>query len=249
MNRWRGKTALVTGASGGIGYATALRLANEGMRVVACARTEERLADLAKRAAGTDGELMPVPCDLTREEEIAALFATTRDHFGGVDVIVNNAGLGHAAPLMSGQTAHWREMLELNVLALCVCTREAIADMRSRGDDGHVIHISSMAAHRVPGGSGVYAASKHAVKALTEGLRQELREAGSQIRISAVSPGFVETGFAAHYHGSVDKAASTYGRYPCIQPSEIADAVVYLLSQPAHVQVHDILMRPTEQPR
>lgn len=247
MDRWHKKTAVVTGASGGIGHATALRLAAEGMNVVACARSEDKLAALAKEAVGLDGRLEVLPCDLRKIDEITKLFEFTRNHFDGTDVVVNNAGLGHNAPLMTGETEHWREMLELNVLALCVCTREAIADMRKRGDDGHVVHISSMAGHRVPRGSGVYSATKHAVKALTEGLRLELRAANSKIRVSAISPGFVETGFAAQYHGSEAVARKTYGRYPCIQSSEIADAVVYVLSQPPHVQVHDVLMRPTEQ--
>lgn len=238
---------MVTGASGGIGYATAARLAREGMRVVACARREDRLAVLSEEVKGAGGELVAVPCDLRDEAQLLHLFDVARTRFGGIDVLINNAGLGHHAPLMSGSTEAWREMLELNVLALCVCTREAVADMKRREVDGHVIHISSMAAHRVPRGSGVYAATKHAVKALTEALRQELRADGSKIRISAISPGFVETGFAAHYHRSEEAAEKTYGRYPVIQPSEIADAVIYALSQPPYVEVHDILMRPTEQ--
>ncbi len=247
MERWRGRTAVITGASLGIGYATALRLAQEGVRVVACARREERLAALTEAAASAPGELVTVTCDVREEAQILRVFDVARERFGGVDIVVNNAGLGHHAPLMSGATAHWREMLEVNVLALCVCTREAVTDMKRRGVDGHVIHISSMAAHRVPRDSGVYAATKHAVKALTEALRQELRSEGSPIRVSAISPGFVETGFAAHYQKSEDAAQATYGRYPVIQPHEIADAVVYVLSQPPHLQVHDVLMRPTEQ--
>ncbi len=247
MDRWLGKTAVVTGASGGIGYATALRLAREGMNVVACARSVDKLDALVGASADARGEIVAKPTDLRREGDITQLFETARERFGGTDVLVNNAGLGHHAPLLTGETDKWREMLDLNVLALCVCTREAVRDMQSRGDDGHVIHVSSMAGHRVPGGSGVYAATKHAVNALTEALRLELRAAKSSIRVSAVSPGYVETGFAAHYHQSQDKADKTYGRYPCLQSNDIAEAVVYLLSQPAHVQVHDVLMRPTQQ--
>jgi NADP-dependent 3-hydroxy acid dehydrogenase YdfG len=240
---WRGKTALVTGASDGIGRATARRLLDEGLNVVACARRVERVAAIAEG----DERLLAVRCDLRQEQPILELFARARERFGGVDLLVNNAGLGHDAPLMSGAVEHWREMLEVNVLALCICTREAVSDMQSRGVAGHVIHVASMASHRVPRGSGVYAATKFAVRALTEGLRQELRAAGSKIRITAVSPGFVETGFAAHYHRSEEAAQRTYGRYPVIQPEEVADAVIYALSRPPHVQIHDILMRPTEQ--
>jgi 17beta-estradiol 17-dehydrogenase / 3beta-hydroxysteroid 3-dehydrogenase len=240
MEAWRGKTALVTGASSGIGRATAAALAAAGMRVAVCARRVDKLRELA-------GEVLALAVDLLDEKQIVAMFAAVRAKWGGVDVLVNNAGLGHHAPLMDGDTAAWRETLELNVIALSVCTREAIRDMRGRGDDGYVIHVSSMAAHRVPRQSGMYSASKYAVRSLTESLRQELREAKSKIRVTAISPGFVETEFAARYHRSEEAAQRTYSRYPCLQPEDVAGMVVYALSQPAHVQIHDLLVRPTEQ--
>lgn len=246
MVRFKGKVALVTGASAGIGRTVAKMLAENGMRVAVCARRAERLAELAAEVPAADWLTRSV--DLRDEAEIGALFAEIRRRWGGVDVLVNNAGLGHDAPLSSGRTEHWRETLELNVLALSVCTREALSDMRRRGDDGHVVHVSSMAAHRVPPGSGMYSASKFAVRALTEALRQELREAGSRIRVSAVSPGYVETEFAAHYFKSQEAARKTHGRFKVLAPADVAEAVRYLLSAPPHVQVHDILMRPTEQP-
>jgi len=141
-------------------------------------------------------------------------------------------------------------MLEVNVLGLSVCTREAVQRMRRRGiDDGHIIHISSMSSHRVPPGSGMYAATKFAVRALTEALRKELREQGSSIRVGAISPGYVETEFAERYHGSREMADETYSRFPVLQPEDIADAVCYMIDTPPHVQIHDMLMRPTEQPR
>lgn len=246
LSSWRDRVALVTGASSGIGRAVAESLARAGMRVAACARRAERLEALRDHI-GDAGRLLPIAADLRDESAISAMFDRVRERWGGVDVLVNNAGLGHKAPLVSGDSAHWREMLEVNVLALCICTREAVADMRRRDAAGHVIHISSMASHRVPPGSGVYSATKYAVRSLTEGLRQELRELGSPIRVTAISPGFVETEFAAHYHKSEAAAQATYGRYPVLQPSDVAAAVTYVLGQPPHVQVHDILMRPTEQ--
>ena len=121
------------------------------------------------------GRFHPVACDLRNESDILRMFAEIETLWGGVDILVNNAGLGHKAPLLSGSTEHWREMLDVNILALCVCTREATRQMHARGQ-GHVIHISSMSAHRVPPNSGVYSATKFAVRSLTEGLRQELRE-------------------------------------------------------------------------
>lgn len=248
MERWRDRVAVVTGASSGIGLSVARLLATNGMRVVMAARRVERLAAVHEdlRAAGKHS--LVVPTDVRDEQQILALFRRTREAWGGVDVLVNNAGLGHDAPLMSGATELWREMVEVNVLGLCMCTREAVRDMQRRHGEGHVIHISSMAAHRVPPGSGVYAATKFAVRALTEALRQELYAAQSPIRVTAISPGFVETEFAAIYHQSEEAARKTYTRWKVLEPDDVAHAVVYALSQPAHVQVHDVLMRPRQQP-
>ncbi|HJK93920.1 MAG TPA: SDR family NAD(P)-dependent oxidoreductase [Polyangiaceae bacterium LLY-WYZ-15_(1-7)] len=244
MERWQGKVALVTGASSGIGTAVARALGGAGMKVALAARRKERLEALAAELP----EALVVPTDLRDAASIDGLFEAVRERWGGVDVMVNNAGLGRLAPLTSGETEAWREMLEVNVLALCVCTREAVRDMRARGDAGHVFHVSSMAGHRVPGGSGVYSATKFAVRSLTEGLRQELRELGSSIRVTAISPGFVETEFAEVYSGSKEKARETYSRFEVLQPEDVAAAIVYALGAPARVQVHDVLMRPTDQP-
>ncbi len=246
MKRWNRSVALVTGASAGIGRATALELLRAGMRVAVCARRTDRLEALRDEVPG--GELLAIGADLRNTDDIARMFERIRAEWDGVDVLVNNAGLGHDAPLLSGDTEMWREMLDVNVLALCTCTREAVADMRRRGDDGYVIHIASMSAHRVPPRSAVYSATKYAVRALTEGLRQELREAGSQIRVTAISPGFVETEFHEHYHDSAEAARKTYSRYKVLDAADIARAVVYALSQPPHVQFHDLLVRPTDQP-
>jgi NADP-dependent 3-hydroxy acid dehydrogenase YdfG len=246
-NDRRSPVALVTGASSGIGEAIADALAHRNYQVVICARRKERLEALQEKLTGDGAEVLAYPADLRQESDILALFEAIRNQWGGVDVLVNNAGLGRKAPLMSGETEVWREILEVNVLALCVCTREAMQDMRRRGDRGHIIHIGSMSGHRVPGGSGVYAASKFAVRALTEGLRQELRAAQSQIRVSAISPGFTETEFAEKYHGDVAKAEEIYARFPVLQPKDIANAVTYVLDQPEYVQVHDVLVRPTFQ--
>jgi len=241
------RVALVTGTSSGIGAAIAHRLATEGYRLVICARRRERLDQLAAQLQSVSAEVLTQQVDLREEDDILRLFEQIRNTWGGVDVLINNAGLGYRESLMTGRTEAWREMLEVNVLALCICTREALHDMHERGDAGHIIHISSMSGHRVPGSGGVYAASKFAVRALTEGLRQELRAVESQIKVSSVSPGFVETEFAEKFNRSAEKAREVYSQFPVLQPKDIAEAVWYLLSQPAHVQVHDILLRPTLQ--
>ena len=247
LDEWKGRVALVTGASSGIGAAVARRLGRAGLSVAGCARRRDRLEMLASEIAEAGGEFLPIEADLRREEDILRVFDTIRGRWGGVDVLVNNAGVGRLAPLTSGATAAWREMLEVNVLALCIATREAIADMRRRGDRGHIIHVSSMAGHRVPDDSGVYAATKHAVCALTEALRRELRSLDSRIRVTAISPGFVETEFAEKYHGRKEAAEETYRRYPVLQPEDIAGAVAFVLSAPAHVEYHDLLLRPLQQ--
>jgi NADP-dependent 3-hydroxy acid dehydrogenase YdfG len=245
------KVAMVTGASSGIGEAIAEALVEEGVHLVLLARREDRLVTLAERlvARAPKGiRVLTQRCDLRDEAQILAAFAAARERFGGVDILVNNAGLGRDAPLCSGATDDWREMLEVNVLGLCICTREAVSDMRRRGDRGHVVRVSSMAAHRVPPGSGVYSATKFAVRSLTEGLRQELRAAGSAIRVSAVSPGFVETEFAEVFHRDPAAGPRTYGQFPVLQPRDVAAAVLHVLKAPPHVQVHDLLLRPTWQP-
>lgn len=226
------KIALITGASSGIGEAIAHRLAEENYRLVICARRQEKLNKLTERLQVKNSEVLALNVDLRQEADIITMFNTIRDKWGGVDVLINNAGLGHKEPLMTGETEAWREMLEVNVLALCICTREAIKDMSDRFSGGHIIHISSMSGHRVPLYSGVYAASKYAVRALTEGLRQELREANKNIKISSISPGFVETEFAEKYNNNKEKAKELYSRFPVLQPQDIANAVYYILSQP-----------------
>ena len=244
MTRWEGSVAFVTGASAGIGAACVRRLHAAGMKVAFCARRMDRLEALA---AELGDRALPLAVDLRDEAAILEAFARIRARWGGVDVLVNNAGLGSDQPLSTGSTAAWREMLEVNVLALCICTREALTDMKRRGV-GQVVHVSSMASHRVPPGSGLYSATKYAVRSLTEGLRAELRAEGSAIRVAALSPGYVQTEFAERWHRSADKASATYSQYPCLQPDDVAEALLYLLGQPPHVQVHDILMRPTQQP-
>jgi len=241
------RVALVTGASSGIGRAVALALAEQGLAVGLCARRIERLETLAGEIVANGGRAHGIACDMRDTDQIARAVAEVEAHLGPIDVLVNNAGLGRDAPLLEGPVEAWREMLEVNVLGLSACTLEVVRRMRDRGDDGYVFHVSSMAAHRVPPGAGMYSASKYAVRALTEGLRRELRDAGSKIRVTAISPGFVETEFAQVYAGRPEAAAETYGRFPCLQPGDIADLVVYALTRPPHVQLHDVLLRPTDQ--
>lgn len=245
-----GKVALVTGASSGIGEAIARMLATCGAHVVGLARRVDRLETLGEelRIAHPAAGFTAIACDVRDTGAIVRAFDRIRREKGGVDILVNNAGLGRDAPLVSGETERFREMLEVNVLALAVCTREAVTDMARRGDAGHIVHVSSMAAHRVPEGGGMYSATKYAVRSLLEGLRQELRARGSKIRVGAVSPGYVRTEFAEVYAGDPGAAEKVYGRFTVLEAEDVADVVRGMLVAPAHVQIHDVLMRSVDQP-
>ena len=243
-----GRSAVVTGASSGIGVATARALARAGAAVTIGARRADRLEALAAEIRADGGRVVVRPTDMRREDDVVALIAAAREAFGGVDVLVNNAGLGRAAPLSSGATEVWREMLEVNVLGLAIATREAVRDMERRGVAGHVVHVSSMAGHRVPGpDSGMYAATKFAVRALTEALRQELRTRKSAIRVSAISPGHVFTEFADVFSGRAGAQAEIDARGKILEARDVAEAVVWLVTRPSHMEVHDVLVRPTVQ--
>ncbi|XP_030874158.1 dehydrogenase/reductase SDR family member 11 isoform X3 [Leptonychotes weddellii] len=242
MERWRDRLALVTGASGGIGAAVARALVQQGLKVVGCARTVGNIEELAAecKSAGYPGTLIPHRCDLSSEEDILSMFSAVRSQHSGVDICINNAGLARPDTLLSGSTSGWKDMfsmgpswrhpialpgLQVNVLALSICTREAYRSMKERKvDDGHIININS--------------ATKYAVTALTEGLRQELREAQTHIRATCISPEVVETQFAFKLHDKdPEKAAATYECIKCLKPEDVAEAVIYVLSTPPHVQV------------
>jgi NADP-dependent 3-hydroxy acid dehydrogenase YdfG len=239
-----GRTVVVTGASSGIGAAVVRALAAAGARLVIGARRTDRLEALV-RELGPE-RVAAVRTDMRIESDVVRLVATARERFGGVDALVNNAGLGRRAPVASAATELWREMLETNVLGLLIATREAVQDMERRGVAGHVVHVSSMAGHRVPGpDSGVYAGTKFAVRAITEGLRQELRARKSPIRVSCVSPGYVDTEFAQVFVGP-DGTPQSPGIVQ-LGADDVAGAIVWVLSLPAHVEVHDVLLRPTGQ--
>ncbi|XP_053310297.1 dehydrogenase/reductase SDR family member 11 isoform X1 [Spea bombifrons] len=253
MERWKDRVALVTGASAGIGAAVARALVQHGMKVVGCARSVDKIEKLAAecQSAGFPGTLIPYKCDVSNEEEILSMFSAIKTLHQGVDVCINNAGLARPEPLLNGKTEGWRTMIDVNVLAVSICTREAYQSMKERNvDDGHIININSMSGHRVLPNSVThfYSATKYAVTAMTEGLRQELREEQSHIRATSISPGLVETGFAFKLlDNDPEKAAATYESIKCLKAEDIANSVIYVLSAPPHVQIGDIQMRPTEQ--
>ncbi|XP_051534681.1 dehydrogenase/reductase SDR family member 11-like [Myxocyprinus asiaticus] len=202
-------------------------------------------------SCGFIGTLIPYKCDLSVEEEIHSMFALIKVQHQGIEVCINNAGLALSEPILSGKTSGWRSILQVNVIGLSVYTREAYLSMKERNvDDGHIININSMCVHKVVHNAVVhfYTATKYAVTALTEGLRQELREAKTHICATCISPGLVETQFAFQlFSHDPERAAATYKSVKYLEADDIASAVVCVLSAPPHVQIGDIQMRPVKQ--
>jgi len=224
-----------------------------GMKVVGVARRLDKVEKLALELESEKGKLYAYKCDLSSEEDIRGLFKWIEEHseLGQVDVCVNNAGISSAATLAQGTMQEWKSMMDVNVLALCLCTQLSVDSMkRHKIDDGQIVMISSFSGHRVPPNPSTrfYAATKYAVNALIEGWRVELRDANTNIRVAGISPGLVETEFqSSMYPDDPAKAKAICSQFPCIQSDDIAESVLYVLAAPKHVQVHDILMRPTQQ--
>jgi NADP-dependent 3-hydroxy acid dehydrogenase YdfG len=247
MAKLDGKVAVVTGASSGIGEATAEALAREGAAVVVAARREERLADLVERIEGAGGRVLSAVCDVTDEGQAHALIRNAVEEFGSVDILVNNAGVMLLSAVGKSLSDQWRQMFEVNVIGLLYATDAAIGHMKEQGS-GHLVNISSVAGRKVTrASSGVYAGSKHAVGAVSEGLRQELLE--DNIRVTIIEPGAVETELPNHITDE-DARESLGGLLDLeiLQSEDIAGAIVYAVTQPARVSVNEILIRPTQQP-
>ncbi len=247
MPKLEGKVAVVTGASSGIGEATAEALAAEGATVVVAARREDRLADLTKRIEGNGGRVLAAACDVTDEAQAHGLIRKAEDEFGRVDILVNNAGVMLLSTVGKGLSEEWRRMFDVNVLGLLYATDAAIETMKKQGG-GHLVNVSSVAGRKVTrDSSGVYAGSKFAVGAISEGLRQELLE--DNIRVTIVEPGAVATELTDHITDE-DARESLGGilNLEILQAEDIANAIVYAVTQPERVSVNEILIRPTQQP-
>lgn len=248
MPKLDGKVAVVTGASSGIGEATAEALAAEGAAVVVAARREERLADLAKRIEENGGKVLAAACDVADEDQAHGLIRKAEEEFGSVDILVNNAGVMLLSTVGKGLSEEWRRMFDVNVLGLLYTTDAAIETMKKQGG-GHLVNVSSVAGRKVTrDSSGVYAGSKFAVGAISEGLRQELLE--DNIRVTIVEPGAVATELTDHITDEDAKESLSSGlqKMEILQAEDIAGAIVYAVTQPARVSVNEILIRPTQQP-
>jgi NADP-dependent 3-hydroxy acid dehydrogenase YdfG len=241
-NTLDGKAVLVTGASSGIGEATALALAQEGAHVAVGARRTDRLAALAQKAPG---ELLTLELDVTDQESVRAAVAATVERFGALDVLVNNAGVMLTGPILGADTTEWTRMVETNLLGSMYTVHAALPHLLE--SKGAVVQISSTSGRIASAGGGVYAATKFGISAFAESLRQELTANG--LRVVVIEPGFVATELASHITDPTMQAAAQHmvSSMRILQPEDIAEAVCYAITQPDHVAVNEIMVRPTDQ--
>jgi len=245
-----GSVALVTGASSGIGEATALALAAEGAAVAVVARRRDRLEDLAGRIELDGGRVLVVEADVTDERQAAEAVQRTVDELGRLDVLVNNAGVMLLGPAVDAPLGEWQRMVDLNLTGLLYCTHAALPHLRAAAGGerrcSDLVNVSSVAGRVARSGSGVYNATKFGVGAFSESLRQEL--SSEHVRVSLVEPGAVETELAGHNRPEVlEGLQKRFAGMERLKSEDIADAVRYVVTRPWHVAVNEVLVRPTEQ--
>ena len=246
----KGKVAIVTGASSGIGYATALALARAGARVAIGARRTDKLADLAGviEGEGNSGSVMYQKLDVTKQSECQAFADTVLEKWGSIDILVNNAGLMPLSFFQKLKVSEWDQMIDVNLKGVLYCTAAVILHMKEK-KSGHIINISSVAGRTVFPSGSVYCATKHAVTALSEGLRQEF-STRSKIRVTCIEPGVVDTDLNSTITdealaGFVKKAKEMES----LRAEDIASAIVYAADAPEHANINEVLIRPTTQER
>ena len=247
MAKLGGKVAVITGASSGIGEATAEALAAEGAAVVVAARREERLEDVVERIEGNASTALAVACDVTDEDQAHALIRKAKDEFGRVDILVNNAGVMQLSKMEKGLSDEWRRMFDINVLGLLYVTDSAIQVMKEQGS-GHLVNISSLVGRKTGPFRGAYAGTKSAVNAVSETLRIELLE--DNIRVTVVEPGAVETELPEHItdEEAQEAISGLVSNLEPLQPEDIASAIVYSVTRPERMSINEMLIRPTQQP-
>jgi NADP-dependent 3-hydroxy acid dehydrogenase YdfG len=247
-DKLRGKVALVTGASSGIGEATALALAAEGANVAVAARRVDRLETLIKRIEEGGGQAFPIQADVADEAQAREMVRTAHDKWGRLDILVNNAGVMLLGQIDGADTEDWRRMVNTNVLGLMYATHTTLPLMKAQ-NVGHVVNISSVAGRTARAGSGAYNASKWGVVAFSEALRQEVYQ--NHIRVTVIEPGAVATELTEHITDpSAKKEIQEYVQAMTpLESEDIAAAVVYAVTQPQRVNVNEILIRPTDQAR
>ena len=246
--RLENRIALVTGASSGIGEATAIALAEAGARVAIAARRKDRLDALALKLAKLGADPLVLPADLLDEHEAQRIVADTEAHFGRLDILVNNAGVMYLEPVAEADLGRWRRMLELNVLSLIASTQAALRGMRERGS-GDIVNISSTAGRFANPNGAAYSATKFGVVAFSEALRREVYK--DRVRVSIVEPGLVATELRDHIgNAPVKDAINAWAdSLRQLQSVDVAETILFCVTRPPHVTINEVLMRPTDQER
>lgn len=251
-DRLKGTVALVTGASSGIGEATARALAAQGAKVAMVARRVENLERIAKDIAGQGHTALAIEADVTDQIQVIRAVERTVGDFAGLDILVNNAGVMLLGPIPGAPTEEWDRMIDINLKGLMYMTHAAMphlleAAQKSERGAADLVNISSVAGRQAGAGAGVYNLTKFGVGAVSEALRQEVSRKG--VRVSIIEPGAVETELVNHIRDGVrEKAEERWASMTTLSAHDIADAIEYAVTRPAHVSLNEILIRPTEQP-
>ncbi len=240
------KIAMVTGATSGIGKATARKLAQSGYNLIITGRREDRLKELKSELTEQSTDVLTLCFDIRSTSAIEEAVQQIPAEWMNIDVLVNNAGLAAGAdPIYEGLWSDWEQMIDTNIKGLLYLSKLIIPNMMER-KSGHIINVSSIAGKETYANGNVYCATKHAVEAITKGMRIDLLP--YNIKVSSVSPGMVETEFSiVRYHGDKDKADSVYNGLTPLFADDIADAIEFMVTRPAHVNINDILIMPTAQ--
>ena len=246
-----GTAALVTGASSGIGEATALALAEQGAAVALAARRIDRLDAVARGIVDAGGTALAIEADVSDRGQAEGAVARTVSELGRLDILINNAGLMLLGPAVDADIDEWRRMLDVNVDGVLYCAHAALPHLLSAAQDGprrvaDLVNISSVAGRIARNGSAVYNLTKHGVGAFSEGLRQEV--AGRHVRVSLVEPGAVATELPSHNRPEIrEQMEQRFGDVERLEAGDIADAILYIVTRPRRVAANEILIRPTEQ--
>ena len=228
----QGKTALVTGASSGVGYSIAEQLVAAGAHVISFCRNTSAAPDKVKA----------IPCDLSDTTQIDAAFAEIQS----LDILVNNAGVAKLSGITDGNPNEWETMWRVNVHALALCSQKALTLFPPEG--GQILNISSMSGHRVPSSGGFYSPTKFAVRAISDALRSELRAKGNKTRVASISPGFIDTPLLdIYFSGREDQLEKTKSSLQMLTAEDVATSAIHILQTPQHVDITDVKMRCTDQ--
>jgi NADP-dependent 3-hydroxy acid dehydrogenase YdfG len=250
--RLEGTVALVTGASSGIGEATAIALAAEGASVAIAARRRDRLEAVVERI-GNDTDVLVIETDITSQAAAFAMVEDTVREFGRLDTLVNNAGVMLLGPIVNAPIEEWSRMVELNLLGLLYCTHAAVPHLLSAAESeprqvADIVNVSSVAGRVARLNSGVYNATKFGVAAFSESLRQEVTQ--RHVRVSIIEPGAVMTELASHNRPEIiEGMRANFGQMEMMRSEDIAESILFTVTRPRHVAVNEVLIRPTEQER